>query len=232
LFGKIRKKPGEKGEIQTGFLPVLNRLNKPVEGHDKKNNQIKGVTMKITILQGSARKKGNTARVLSWVEKELVSLDHEVEMIYLNSLNLNGCMGCAKCKEKPDTIGCIQKDDVPEILGKMVNSQLVIFASPLYFWGFAAQIKAVIDRTYSLYINYHQPGHASLVAGQRQALLVTGAGPYENNAEGVFAAFGRMQNPHRAVNAGELYIGSCTTPDQLNDSVQQQAIEFARKIVA
>lgn len=188
--------------------------------------------MKTTILQGSARKKGNTARVLSWVEKELISLGHDVETIYLNSLNLNGCMGCAKCKEKPDTIGCIQKDDVPEILGKMVNSQLVIFSSPLYFWGFAAQIKAVIDRTYSLYTNYHQPDHASLVSGQRQALLVTGAGPYENNAEGVFAAFGRMQNPHRAVNAGELYIGSCTTPDKLNDSVQQQAIEFARKIVA
>ena len=187
--------------------------------------------MKITILQGSARKKGNTARVIGWVEEELVSLGHEVETIYLNSQNLHGCMGCAKCKEKPDTIGCIQKDDVPEILGKMVSSQLVIFTSPLYFWGFTAQIKAVIDRTYSLYTNYHQPGHASLVAVQRQALLVTGAGPYEDNAEGVFTAFRRMQNPHRAINAGELYIGSCTTPDKLNDLVQQQAIEFAREIV-
>ncbi|MCD4676971.1 MAG: flavodoxin family protein [Desulfobacula sp.] len=188
--------------------------------------------MNITILQGSARKKGNTARVLGWVEEELVSLGHEVDSIYLNSKNLNGCMGCAKCKEKPDTIGCVQKDDVPEILGKMIGSQLVIFSSPLYFWGFTAQIKAVIDRTYSLYTNYHQPGHASLVKGQRQALLVTGAGPYEDNAEGVFTAFRRMQNPHRAINSGELYIGSCTSPDKLNDSVQQQAIEFARKIVS
>ncbi|MBW2654121.1 MAG: flavodoxin family protein [Deltaproteobacteria bacterium] len=188
--------------------------------------------MKITILQGSARKRGNTARVLSWIEDELVSMRHEVETIYLNSKNLHGCMGCAKCKEKPDVIGCVQKDDVPEILEKMIQSQVVIFSSPLYFWGLTAQIKAVIDRTYSLYTNYHQPGHASLIKGQRQALLVTGAGPYENNAEGVFAAFGRMQNPHMAINAGELYIGSCTTPDQLNDSVQQKAIEFARKIVA
>ncbi len=187
--------------------------------------------MKVTILQGSARKKGNTARVIGWVEEELLSQGHEVENIYLNSQSLNGCMGCAKCKEKPDTIGCIQKDDVPEILGKIVSSQLVIFASPLYFWGVSAQIKAVIDRTYSLYTNYHQPDHASLVQGQRQALLVTGAGPFEDNAEGVFTAFGRMQNPHRATNAGELYIGSCTTPDKLNDSVQKQAVEFARKIV-
>lgn len=187
--------------------------------------------MKITILQGSARKKGNTAKLVGLVEDELVSLGHEVETIYLNSKNLKGCLGCAKCKESPDSIGCVQNDDVPEILGKMVNSQLVIFASPLYFWGFTAQIKTVIDRTYSLYTNYHKPDHASLVAGQRQALLVTGGGNFDDNAEGVFAAFSRMQNPHKAVNAGDLFVGSCTSPDQLSESVQQQAVEFARKIV-
>jgi multimeric flavodoxin WrbA len=188
--------------------------------------------MKITLLQGSARKKGNTAKALSWVEEELISLGHEVENIYLHSKNLKGCMGCAKCKEKLDVPGCIQKDDIPEILGKMVNSQLVVFASPLYFWGFTSQIKAVIDRTYSFYTNYHMPDHASLVKGQRQALLLTGAGSYENNAEGVFDAFRRLQNPHIAVNAGELFLGACTTPDKLDDSVKQQAVEFAKKIVA
>lgn len=60
--------------------------------------------MKVTILQGSARKKGNTARVLTWVEEELIGLGHEVDSIYLHSKNLKGCLGCAKCKEKPDTI--------------------------------------------------------------------------------------------------------------------------------
>jgi len=119
----------------------------------KKTTFNKGVTMKITILQGSARKKGNTARVLTWVEEELIDLGHDVDSIYLHSKNLKGCLGCGKCKEKPDTIGCVQRDDVPEILGKMINSQLVIFSSPLYFWGFSAQIKAIIDRTYGLYTN-------------------------------------------------------------------------------
>ncbi|MCF6246288.1 MAG: flavodoxin family protein [Desulfobacula sp.] len=188
--------------------------------------------MKTTILQGSARKKGNTARILNWVEDELTVLGHDVDNIYLHSKNLKGCMGCGKCKEKIDTIGCVQKDDVPEILEKMIDSQLVIFSSPLYFWGFSAQIKAVIDRTYSLYTNANQPDHASLVDGQRQALITTGAGPYKDNAEGMVAAFGRMQKYHKAINAGELFIGSCTTPDALGDLVQQQAVEFARKIVS
>lgn len=50
------------------------------------------------------------------------------------------------------------------------------------------------------------------------------------NAEGMIAAFGRMQKYHKAINAGELFIGSCTTPDALDDSVQQKAIEFTRKV--
>ena len=189
----------------------------------------KGVTMKITVLQGSSRKKGNTARVLTWVEEELVDLGHDVDSIYLHSKNLKGCLGCAKCKEKSDSIGCVQKDDVPEVLEKMINSQLVIFSSPLYFWGFSAQIKTIIDRTYGLYTT--EPEHTSLVDGQRQALIATGAGAYEDNAEGMIAAFGRMQKYHKAINAGELFIGSCTTPNALDGSVQQKAIEFARKIV-
>ena len=187
--------------------------------------------MKIITLQGSPRKKGNTAKVLSWVEEELVTLGHDVESIFLNAKNLKGCLACGKCKENADIVGCIQKDDIPEILEKMTQAELVIFASPLYFWGVSAQLKAVIDRTYSLYVDYHQPGHASLVDGQRQALLVTGAGPYDNNAEAAFTAFGRLQSPHKAVNAGELFIGSCSTPDKLDGSIKDKAVAFANKIV-
>ncbi|MBU1343019.1 MAG: NAD(P)H-dependent oxidoreductase [Proteobacteria bacterium] len=78
--------------------------------------------MKSTILEGSARKKGNTARVSTWVADELKDLGHDVESVFLHSKNLKGCMGCKKCKEKTDTIGCVQKDDVPEILEKISAS--------------------------------------------------------------------------------------------------------------
>ncbi len=186
--------------------------------------------MEIVLLHGSARKKGNTAKVLEWVKEEFEILNNNVESIYLHSKNLKGCMGCAKCKEQPDKIGCIQKDDIPEILRKMINAKAVVFASPLYFWGLTAQLKTVIDRTYSLYTNYHKPGHASLVEGQLQALLVTGAGPWDNNAEAAFTAFSRIQKPHKAINAGELYIGNCTTPKDMGKDIKEQAIEFARKI--
>lgn len=188
--------------------------------------------MKILTLQGSARKKGNTANVLGWVEEELSRQDHEVTGIHLHGKNLNGCMGCARCKEVPDDVGCVQKDDIPEILSRMVASDLVIFASPLYFWGVSAQLKAVIDRTYSLYTRFHEPDHASLLEGRRQALLVTGGGGWDNNAEAAFTAFGRIQKPHKTIHSGTLYIGKCSTPEEMDASVREQAAAFARQITA
>lgn len=186
--------------------------------------------MKVLLLQGGARKKGNTATILNWVEEELISSGHEVETLYLHSYTVKGCMGCARCKDVPDKIGCVQKDDAPKILEKMIQADAVVFSSPLYFWGVNAQLKAVIDRTYSLYTYANTPDHVSLIEGQRQALLVTGAGPWDNNAEGAFTAFGRMQKYHKAVHAGELYVGGCTTPADMDPSVKDRALAFARKL--
>ncbi|WDP90283.1 MAG: flavodoxin family protein [Desulfobacter sp.] len=187
--------------------------------------------MKILCLQGSARKKGNTAQALKWAEEELTAMGHEVENIYLTAKELKGCLGCAACKKKPEEVGCVQKDDIPGILEKMVDAQAVIFASPLYFWGVTAQLKAVIDRTYSLYTRYHEPGHASLVEGQRQALLMTGAGPWDNNAEAAFTAFSRIQKPHKSVHPGDLFLDKCTTPGDMDDQIKGKVAAFARQLV-
>ncbi|MFK5952864.1 MAG: flavodoxin family protein [Desulfobacterium sp.] len=187
--------------------------------------------MKVLTLQGGARKKGNTATVLGWVEEELTTMGHEVESVYLQNKDIKGCLACGKCKETMEGVGCIQKDDAIEILEKMVEADLVIFTSPLYFWGLAGPLKSLIDRTYSFYVDYHQPTHASLVKDQRQALLVTGAGPWENNAEATFTAFERLQSPHLAIPAGNLFISKCTTPENLDEAVKDQAKAFAQKIV-
>ena len=61
--------------------------------------------MKIIGLQGSARKKGNTAKALGWLQEELAASGHDMETIYLSDKNLKGCLGCAVCKKTPDDIG-------------------------------------------------------------------------------------------------------------------------------
>jgi multimeric flavodoxin WrbA len=188
--------------------------------------------MKITTLLGSAKKKGNTATVLGWVEAELQEAGHTVERVYLNNKSINGCMGCAKCREHADKIACIQKDDAQEIMETMMASDVVLYASPLYFWGFTAQIKALIDRGYALVTNYHQPNQTSLMKGKRVGLLATGGGSFENNAESMFTAFDRIVGFLMAEKAGELYVGGCTTPADLTDETREKAIELAKSLIA
>ncbi len=188
--------------------------------------------MKVVTLLGSAKKKGNTATALGWVHDELESLGHEVELIYLNSKTINGCLGCAKCKEKPDEIGCVQNDDAAEVLEKIIAADLTIFTSPLYFWGPTSQLKSIIDRSWSLVTNYHMPNHASLIEGKRQAMLVTGGGGFDNNAEPTFFAFDKLIKFYKGIKIGELFLGACKAPETMDAEKKKQAIEFAHKIVA
>jgi multimeric flavodoxin WrbA len=188
-------------------------------------------TMPVISLLGSAKKKGHTATVLGWVEAELNTMGHTVERIYLNNKSIGGCLGCAKCRDKPDEIACVQKDDANDIMAKMISADAVVFASPIYFWGFTAQIKALIDRGYAFVTNYHKPGHTSLMKGKRVGLLVTGADNYEENAEGMFTAFDRMVDFLLARKSGELYVGGCSTPDQLSEGSKSQAADLARSLM-
>lgn len=187
--------------------------------------------MQITTLLGSARKKGNTATVLGWVEEELKSRGHEVERIYLNNKSIGGCLGCDKCGENPDEIACVQEDDAIDIMEKMIASEAILYASPIYFWGFPAQIKALIDRGYALVTNYHKAGWTSLLKGKRIGLLVTGADPYEENAEGMFTTFDRVVDYYLAKKSGQLYVGECSVPAELSEEIKDNAVELAGSLV-
>jgi multimeric flavodoxin WrbA len=114
---------------------------------------------------------------------------------------------------------------------QMISSDVVLFASPIYFWGFSAQIKALIDRGYAFVANYHQPGHTSLLEGKRIGLLVTGADAYEENAEGLFTAFDRIVDFLLARKTGELYVGDCSVPAEMPEVVKNKALELARTLV-
>ena len=187
--------------------------------------------MQIITLLGSAKKKGNTATVLGWVEAELNAMGHAVERIYLNNKSIGGCLGCAKCRENPDKIACVQKDDAIEVMEQMISADAVLFASPIYFWSFSAQMKTLIDRSYALVTNYHKPGHTSLMKGKRLGLLVTGADDFKNNAEGMFTAFDRIVDFLLARKLGQLYVGGCTTPDGLSEESRNQALKLAQSLV-
>ncbi len=187
--------------------------------------------MNIVSIYGGPRKKGNTATVLGWVEEELRDHGHQIERINLSSKKLNGCIGCLKCKDNLNEPGCVQKDDGTFIIDRMVASDIVIYASPLYYWGFSAQMKALIDRCHCLYRGVcGSPEHTSFVEGQRQALIVTAADPFENNAEQILTTFQRILVYDKADSAGELLVCNCTTPDEFDEEIKAQAVKFANQL--
>ncbi len=186
--------------------------------------------MNVLTLLSSARPKSNTARMLGWVEENLEAMGHQVQRIDLFKKQINGCLGCAKCRENTTEPGCVQKDDAPAILDRMIKADAVVYAAPLYMWGFPAQIKAFMDRTYSLVNNYGSPDHSSLVAGQRQALLMTAAGGYENNGEGAVTTFRRIADYHKAIPAGELFLGGATSPENMGEEEKAKAALLAKQV--
>ena len=99
--------------------------------------------MKILILNGSPRKKGNTITALHSLEQKLLS-NHDIEFINLYDYKITPCYACYQCSKNNGR--CIQKDDANVLLEKISETDLIIFGSPVYWWGISAQLKLLIDK--------------------------------------------------------------------------------------
>lgn len=186
--------------------------------------------MKVLSIFGGPRKNGNTATVLSWVEEELSKVGREVERVNTVDHSVGGCIGCMSCQEFPDEPGCVQEDDALSIFEKMINSDVILYSCPLYCWSFPAQLKALIDRHFCLVTGYDAGQPKSLIQDRRTALLVTCAGPVENNADLITEGFQRFSKYLLAQAMGELIVPLCTTPEALGEDIRSQASKFAGKI--
>ena len=100
--------------------------------------------MNILILSGSPRRGGNTELLVEAFVKG-ASQKHHVEVVSVHDYKVNPCMGCNACF-KNENNACIQKDDMCLIYDKMAVADMLVIASPVYFYGLSAQLKAVIDR--------------------------------------------------------------------------------------
>jgi multimeric flavodoxin WrbA len=188
--------------------------------------------MKIMCILGSPRKKGNTATVLAWVEKKLRANGHKIDHVNIIDCAVAGCVECNHCQMHPDEDPpCIQTDDANGLFERMMAADVILWASPIFFWGFAAQLKPLIDRLYCLVTGYGTPVHTSRLEGRRFALLLTGGDPYEDNADLVADRFRRLAGYAKCAVAAELYISLCTTPDELGPDVHEQAEKLAQDIM-
>ena len=103
--------------------------------------------MKVIAFNGSARKDGNTALLVTYVFNELKDEGIEAELVQLAGKQIRGCKACYKCFDNKDQ-QCIQKNDcVNECIEKMIEAEGIILASPTYFADISPELKALIDRT-------------------------------------------------------------------------------------
>ena len=99
--------------------------------------------MKIVILEGSPNKNGSTHMLAEQFRKGAEEAGHSVQVIDAAHADIRPCTGCIHCGyEGP----CVQKDDVSEIRQKILDADMLVFATPLYYYGMSAQLKTLIDR--------------------------------------------------------------------------------------
>ncbi|MBP8626929.1 MAG: flavodoxin family protein [Syntrophorhabdaceae bacterium] len=122
--------------------------------------------MKAVVLFGSPRKEGNTIQLTSAFSDVLKKKHINVRMLYLNDMNIRPCQGCHICL--PAGV-CKINDDMKDIRKYMVESDLIVYASPIYWFGISAQLKTAIDRT----VAFMDEKFNSRIAGKKAVTLMT-----------------------------------------------------------
>lgn len=154
----------------------------------------------VLILSGSPRKGGNSDLLCDEFARGAQQAGHAVEKLRVAELRIGYCRGCYACKK---TGKCAIDDDMAQVLQKMIDADVLVLASPVYFYSIDAQLKALIDRTVARWTEVHDKefyyivtaadeapasaettlacfrGYADCVEGAREMGVICGMGAYE-----------------------------------------------------
>lgn len=102
--------------------------------------------MKIIVLEGSPHKNGSSNMLAAEFMRGAAETGHEIEIFDAAHMNIKPCSGCGSCGMNGP---CAIKDDMPLLRDALLAANMVVFVTPIYYFGMSAQLKAVIDRFYS-----------------------------------------------------------------------------------
>ncbi|MEG1496265.1 MAG: flavodoxin family protein [Clostridiales bacterium] len=102
---------------------------------------------RILVITGSPKPKGNTNTLADAFIEGAKAQGNTVTKIHVGSSNVHGCKDCKYCFKHNGE--CVQKDDMQDIMPHFYNADMVVFSTPVYFFGLTSQVKAVIDRLYA-----------------------------------------------------------------------------------
>ena len=127
----------------------------------------------ILILNGSPRKNGKTASLVTAFTEGAKAAGNEVREMYIDGMNIASCKACEACSHNGGY--CPQKDDMELINEAYIWADVIVFASPMY-WGYiTGQLKTTVDRLYAV---QNRLGYASEIGGRETAFIMTARGEY------------------------------------------------------
>lgn len=107
---------------------------------------------KVLIISSSPRKDGNSEQLCRQFYQGAVEAGHSCELVALRDKKINYCLGCYACTKLGH---CFQKDDMNELAAKMQEADVIVFATPVYFYSMSGQLKVFIDRLVQNYTKIH-----------------------------------------------------------------------------
>ena len=133
---------------------------------------------KLLIINGSPRKKGCDARVCEEISRLASKYGYESETVWAYDLDIRGCRACMACKS---TQKCVQKDCMNDILDKIKASDMLLFATPVYFNGETGPMKTFLDRMYPLMRMNPDRTTTSFIGNVKKASIVVCCGAPDGN---------------------------------------------------
>lgn len=118
---------------------------------------------KIVILNGSPRRKGNTSALVKSFTEGAEHNGNTVTEFFLSSMDIHGCKGCLSGHSSKDC-PCVQHDDMDNIYPAVKDCDVIVLATPLYYWNMSGQIRTAIDRLFAL-----EEGDGNLLRGHDRA---------------------------------------------------------------
>lgn len=192
------------------------------------------MSKKIMILSGSPRKNGNTNTVVGWFIEGAREAGAEVELIDAASLKskFNGCIACLGC-QKSDKFECEVDDEIKPVLAQIPEKDVLVFATPVYFFGPNAQLKLILDRMYSL-IKF-KPDTGEIVHNLKHiklGLISTGGGDINGGLHIVEQTFSTLASFNGSTLESLLVPFASITSDAIryDKELQERAFAFGRRL--
>ena len=176
--------------------------------------------MKILVITGSPRKNGNSNTLADNFIKGAEEAGHNIVRFDSAFKNIHPCVACNKCGMNGQ---CVFKDDFEFIRNNIVDADAVVFASPMYYFGISAQIKAVIDRFYAINGQIHVP--------KRAVLILTYADTSAKEAQPILSHYETLLNYLGWSDAGKVIASGVWTEGSINNTqYPKQAYELGKNI--